>query len=61
MGQVTNMMAEFHFTRAQRLSLLKSWGGGMGMLPIGGARFWGTASWAPDDTQELRQAGKTYG
>ena len=61
MGQVTNMMAEFHFTRRQRLELLRTWGGGIGMLPVGGQRVWGNSSWAPDDTPELHQAGKTYG
>lgn len=31
------------------------------MLPVGGTAVWGNASWAPDDTPDMRAAGRTYG
>ena len=61
MGFMANLMANFHFTRAERTKLFRSWGGGIGMLPTGGREVWGNVSWAPDDTPELRAAGKSFG
>ena len=38
-----------------------SWGSLIGMLPQGGNRVWGNATWAPDDNDAMREAGATYG
>lgn len=44
-----------------RVKLFRTWGSGIGMLPAGGPRIWGNATWAPDDTPDMVKANVTYG
>lgn len=61
MGYVTALLANAHFTRAERTRLFRSWGGGIGMLPVGGRAVWGNATSAPDDPPRLRERGLSFG
>jgi len=40
---------ETFFSRGERVDMLRSWGGILSMLPIGGDMIWGNLSSAPDD------------
>lgn len=61
MGLVMSLLANAHFTRAERTRLFRTWGGGIGMLPMGGPAIWGNVTWAPDDSPQLRKRGTSYG
>ena len=43
------------------MKLFRTWGSGLGMLPIGGPAVWGNSTWAPDDTEEMKENNQTYG
>jgi hypothetical protein len=43
------------------LQLFRTWGSVMAMLPVGGPKVWGNASFAPDDDDEIKAAGRSYG
>ena len=43
------------------MKLFRTWGSGLGMLPIGGPAVWGNSTWAPDDTEEMKKNNQTYG
>ena len=47
--------------RNVRVKLFRTWGSGLGMLPIGGPAVWGNSTWAPDDTEEMKENNQTYG
>lgn len=61
MGLVGDFLSDKFVPRAERINLFRTWGSGLGMLPIGGAKAWGNASWAPDDTPEMVAANITHG
>ncbi|GAX78751.1 hypothetical protein CEUSTIGMA_g6188.t1 [Chlamydomonas eustigma] len=44
-----------------RAKLFRTWASVLSMLPVGGTKVWGNATWAPDDTEEVRSKGRTFG
>ncbi|KAG1663891.1 hypothetical protein FOA52_014704 [Chlamydomonas sp. UWO 241] len=44
-----------------RARLFRTWASLLAMMPVGGARVWGNSTWAPDDTDTMRAAGRTFG
>ncbi|KAK9805752.1 hypothetical protein WJX73_005728 [Symbiochloris irregularis] len=61
LGFVAALLSDSMMPRNKRVSLFRTWGAGIGMLPSGGPGFWGNTTWAPDDTPEMRQQGTSYG
>ena len=63
LGAVAAFLSDNFVSRPQRTRLFRSWGGSLGMLPIGGAAVWGNASGAPDDgaAMALHGAGASFG
>lgn len=43
------------------LQLFRTWGSVLAMLPIGGPKVWGNATFAPDDDPQITAAGRSYG
>jgi hypothetical protein len=41
--------------------LFRTWGSVLAMLPVGGPKVWGNATFAPDDDDGIRAAGRSYG
>ena len=60
-GSYGNKVADWWFPQEQRVKLLRTWGGGVGLLPVGGDQVWGNNSCAPDHHPEMRKAGGSYG
>lgn len=58
---VATMMTDAAIPRNERVRLFRTWGAGVGMLPVGGPDIWGNTSWAPDDTEDMRHSNTTYG
>jgi hypothetical protein len=61
MGLVGDFLTDKFVPRSERIQLFRTWGSGLGMLPIGGAAAWGNASHAPDDTPEMVARNITHG
>jgi len=61
MGMMGTFLCEKLVPSKKRAALFRTWGAGIGMLPVGGSAIWGNESWAPDDTDELRAENRTYG
>lgn len=61
MGLVGDFLSDKFVPRDERVRLFRTWGSGLGMLPIGGTAAWGNATWAPDDTPEMVERSLTYG
>ena len=61
MGLVGDFLSDKFVPRDERVRLFRTWGSGLGMLPIGGTAAWGNATWAPDDTPEMVERNLTYG
>jgi hypothetical protein len=61
MGLVGDFLTDKFVPRSERIELFRTWGSGLGMLPIGGAHAWGNASSAPDDTPEMIARNITHG
>ena len=58
---VATMMTDAAIPRNERVRLFRTWGAGVGMLPVGGPDIWGNTTWAPDDTEDMRDTNATYG
>jgi len=43
------------------VQLFRTWGSVMAMLPVGGSKVWGNATFAPDDDDDIKAAGRSYG
>ena len=53
-----------YLSRSARAQLARTWGSLFAMLPVGGPKVWGNATWAPDDAPlapALRAAGRSLG
>ena len=61
MGLVGDFLSDKFVPRDERVRLFRTWGSGLGMLPIGGTAAWGNATWAPDDTPKMVERNLTYG
>ncbi|KAK9802858.1 hypothetical protein WJX73_009777 [Symbiochloris irregularis] len=61
LGAIGNMLSNQVVPSHKRTWLFRTWGAGIGMLPNGGPRIWGNATWAPDDTDEMREHNHTFG
>ena len=61
MGLVGDFLSDKFVPRDERVRLFRTWGSGLGMLPIGGTAAWGNATWAPDDTPEMTERNLTHG
>lgn len=61
LGGLSSFLTSNLVPRGSRTRLWRSWGASYAMLPVGGSAVWGNASWAPDDTPDMRAAGRTYG
>ena len=61
MGLVGDFLSDKFVPRDERVKLFRTWGPGLGMLPIGGTAAWGNATWAPDDTPEMTERNLTHG
>lgn len=44
-----------------RTRIIRTWGSAYAMVPVGADKVWGNATWAPDDTEEMVAANRTYG
>lgn len=61
MGLISKFLGEKLVPARRRAALFRTWGAGIGMLPVGGDAVWGNISWAPDDTEEMRANNYTFG
>ncbi|GIL78558.1 hypothetical protein Vretifemale_7931, partial [Volvox reticuliferus] len=61
LGALAGFLTSNLVPRATRTRVWRTWGASYAMLPVGGPRVWGNASWAPDDTPEMRAEKRTYG
>ena len=61
LGYIAAMMSDHMIPRNERVNLFRTWGAGVGMLPVGGPDIWGNTTWAPDDTPEQRNSNSSYG
>ncbi|KXZ46616.1 hypothetical protein GPECTOR_42g827 [Gonium pectorale] len=61
LGALAGFLTSNLVPRATRTRVWRTWGASYAMLPVGGPRVWGNASWAPDDSPEMRAAKRTYG
>lgn len=48
-------------THSLPVQLFRTWGSVMAMLPVGGSKVWGNATFAPDDDDDIKAAGRSYG
>ena len=55
------MLMEAYLSRAARAEVIRTWGSMLAMLPVGGTTVWGNANWAPDDTENVTAAGRSFG
>ncbi|GLI65076.1 hypothetical protein VaNZ11_008503 [Volvox africanus] len=61
LGALAGFLTSNLVPRATRTRVWRTWGASYAMLPVGGPGVWGNASWAPDDTPEMRAEKRTYG
>ena len=61
LGALAAFLSDNFVSRAARSRLFRSWGGSLGMVPLGGAAVWGNASSAPDDGAAMRVEGVSFG
>ena len=61
LGLIGAFLSDSLVPRNVRVKLFRTWGSGLGMLPIGGPAVWGNTTWAPDDTEEMKKNNQTYG
>ncbi|KAL6754080.1 Lecithin:cholesterol acyltransferase-domain-containing protein [Haematococcus lacustris] len=61
LGPLASYLTANLVPRESRAKLFRSWASLMAMMPVGGPKIWGNVSWAPDDTPEMRAAGRSYG
>ena len=61
LGLIGAFLSDSLVPRNVRVKLFRTWGSGLGMLPIGGPAVWGNSTWAPDDTTEMKDNNITYG
>ena len=61
MGFMSQFLGNKLVPATRRAALFRTWGAGIGMLPVGGPAIWGNKSWAPDDTDEMREKNETFG
>ncbi|KAG2436350.1 hypothetical protein HXX76_006657 [Chlamydomonas incerta] len=61
LGALAGFLTSNMVPRATRTRVWRSWGASYAMLPVGGPGVWGNATWAPDDTPEMRANRRTYG
>lgn len=61
MGMMSTFLGEKMVPSKRRARLFRTWGAGIGMLPVGGQAIWGNQSWAPDDTDEMHDKNLTFG
>eukprot|EP00198_Chlamydomonas_reinhardtii_P010411 XP_001699748.1 lecithin:cholesterol acyltransferase [Chlamydomonas reinhardtii] len=61
LGALAGFLTSNMVPRAARTRVWRSWGASYAMLPVGGPGVWGNASWAPDDTPEMRANRRTFG
>ncbi|GFR45802.1 hypothetical protein Agub_g7258, partial [Astrephomene gubernaculifera] len=61
LGALAGFLTSNLVPRAARTRVWRSWGAAYAMLPAGGPPVWGNTSWAPDDSEEMRRGGRTYG
>ncbi len=61
MGMMSTFLGEKMVPSRRRARLFRSWGAGIGMLPVGGQAIWGNQTWAPDDTDEMHAKNLTFG
>eukprot|EP00878_Enallax_costatus_P008458 GHUV01008840.1.p1 GENE.GHUV01008840.1~~GHUV01008840.1.p1 ORF type:complete len:707 (+),score=149.19 GHUV01008840.1:1658-3778(+) len=55
------VLVEQYLGKQSRAALFRTWGSPMAMLPVGGPKVWGNATFAPDDDPQVIAAGRTYG
>jgi hypothetical protein len=48
---VASVIGEQLLGKEERTLVWRSWGSTVGMMPLGGTRIWGNATWAPDDSE----------
>ena len=61
LGLIGAFLSDSLVPRNMRVKLFRTWGSGLGMLPIGGPAVWGNSTRAPDDTEEMKRMNLTYG
>lgn len=61
MGMMSTFLGEKMVPAKRRAALFRTWGAGIGMLPVGGQAIWGNKTWAPDDTEEMKARNQSYG
>ena len=61
LGAITGLLSNRVVPAAKRLEVFRTWGAGIGMLPNGGPAIWGNATWAPDDTPQMKKNNHTFG
>ena len=61
MGMMSTFLGEKMVPSKRRARLFRTWGAGIGMLPVGGQAIWGNKTWAPDDTDEMQAKNLTFG
>lgn len=61
MGLMSQFLGEKLVPARRRAAMFRTWGAGIGMLPVGGPAIWGNSSWAPDDTPEMAARNQTFG
>jgi len=61
MMQGVAFLVESYLSRTRRAGMFRTWGSLQTMLPVGGPKVWGNGTHAPDDTPELRAAGRSLG
>lgn len=58
---LASYMTDSLMSREKRADLWRTWGSCLTMLPLGGTKIWGNATWAPDDDDDIRKTGRSYG
>ena len=61
LGLIGAFLSDSLVPRNARVKLFRTWGSGIGMLPIGGPAIWGNNTWAPDDTPKMKSENVTFG
>ncbi|KAF5843873.1 Lecithin:cholesterol acyltransferase-domain-containing protein, partial [Dunaliella salina] len=61
LGALASYLTNNLIPREARVKLWRSWGSALAMFPVGGPKIWGNGTWAPDDTKEMRDLGRTFG
>eukprot|EP00879_Flechtneria_rotunda_P012648 GHRR01013206.1.p1 GENE.GHRR01013206.1~~GHRR01013206.1.p1 ORF type:complete len:750 (+),score=225.44 GHRR01013206.1:937-3186(+) len=55
------VLVEQYLGKQSRAALFRTWGSAMAMMPVGGPKVWGNATFAPDDDANITAAGRSYG